>query len=90
MINYPTIRRHAPLEHGEHCYYYAPEPGGLSAAIRAALADKAKLERMATAARQHVLDHHTALARVEYVARTVTGRNLDGSPAELQGKGQAG
>ena len=36
VINNPTIIRHAPLIHGEHCFYYAPEPGGLSAAVRAA------------------------------------------------------
>ena len=90
MINFPTIRRHAPLEHGKHCLYYAPEPGGLATAVRNALADKAKLEQMAAAARQHVLDHHTARARVEYVARAVTGRNLDGSPVGPQRKGQAG
>jgi hypothetical protein len=80
VINYPTIRRHRPLEHGRHCFYYAPEPGGLAAAIRAALADKAKLGEMAEAAREHVLRHHTAKARADYVARVVVGRNLDGSP----------
>jgi hypothetical protein len=80
VINYPTVHLHQPLEDGKHCIYYAPEPGGLSAAIRSALADKVRLERMAAAAREHVMAHHTARARVEYIVRVAIGRNLDGSP----------
>ena len=80
VINYPTVHLHQPLEDGRHCVYYAPQPGGLSAAIRSALADKGRLERMAAAAREHVMAHHTARARVEYIVRVAIGRNLDGSP----------
>lgn len=90
VINYPTIRRNAPLEDGTHCFFYSPEPGGLATAVRAALADKARLETMADAARRLVLAHHTDRGRVEYIARRVTGRNLDGSPAPTQQKEQAG
>ena len=32
-------------------------------------------------AREHVLDHHTARARMEYVVAHVLGRRLDGTPA---------
>ena len=84
VINYPTIYRHQPLEDGKHCFYYRPEPGGLAAAVRVALADKEKLARMAAAARQHVLIHHTARARLEYVARVTLGRNLDGTQAAAE------
>ena len=79
VINYPTIHRHAPLVDREHCFFYPPEPGGLSAAVRMALADRDRLSRMAEAARVHVLAHHTNAARVEYVTRVTLGRNLDGT-----------
>jgi hypothetical protein len=89
VINYPTIRRHAPLVDGKHCFFYAPEPGGLSRAIRAALADKPRLEAMAKAACEHVLKHHTAQARVDYIARVTVGRKMDGSPADPSENGMA-
>lgn len=82
VINYPTIHRHQPLENGKHCFFYAPEPGGLAEVVRAALADKDRLARMAAAACEHVLAHHTPRARLEYIARVTLGRNLDGTPAE--------
>jgi hypothetical protein len=78
VMNYPTILRYQPLEEGKHCLFYAVEPGGLAAAVRAALSDKPALERMAAAAREHVLRHHTARARAAYVVRATLGRNLDG------------
>jgi len=82
LINYPTILRHAPLKDGEHCILYAPEPGGLAEAARAALADKPRLARIAQAASAHVRQHHSWRARAEYVAVTVLGRRLDGARAE--------
>jgi hypothetical protein len=68
MINLPTIERHQPLIAGEHALYYEPEPGGLSRAIRAALADKPALKRIAEQGRAHVLAHHTVAALARHVA----------------------
>jgi hypothetical protein len=59
VINTPTIARYRPLVAGVHAVYYSPdEPGGLANAIKAALADKARLRAMAETARAHVLAHH--------------------------------
>jgi hypothetical protein len=81
LIDYPTVERHRPLLDGRHCVFHAIEPGGLAAAARRALADREALRRMAAEARTHVLAHHTCRARAEHIARTVLGRNLDGSAA---------
>src|SRR5215831_6269525 len=66
LMNYPTILRHSPLADGEHCFLYRIESGGLSAAARAALADKPRLRLMARAAHAHVQRHHSWRARAEY------------------------
>jgi hypothetical protein len=70
LINTPTIERHQPLRGGEHAVYYDPEPGGLTRAAMAALADKPALARMALAARAHVLAHHTPEALARHVVET--------------------
>ena len=67
VLNYPTVELHRPLINGEHVLYYNPEPGGLARAVQAALVDKERLERMALAARAHVLAHHTPRALVDHV-----------------------
>jgi hypothetical protein len=67
VINYPTILRHRPLEHGLHCFYYPPEPGGLAATVLAALRDKAALVATAERAREHVTRFHRRSALGEYV-----------------------
>jgi hypothetical protein len=67
LVNFPTVERHMPLLDGEHAFYYGVEPGGLTRAVEAALADKEKLKRMAVAAREHVLMHHTPRAIVDHV-----------------------
>ncbi len=82
LINYPTIVRHRPLRDGEHCILYAAERGALANAVRAALADKERLKRIARAAAAHVREHHTLRARAEYVVTTALGRRLDGSSTE--------
>ena len=74
LINTPTIIRHQPLEDGVHAIYYNPEPGGLARAARAALADPARLETMAVAAHQHVLDRHMLEKHVDYIVRTTLNR----------------
>jgi len=79
MMNYPPIMRHRPLRDGEHCVLYNPEPGGLIAAARSALADKPRLRRMAESAGDHVREHHSFQARAEHIASAVLGRRLDGS-----------
>lgn len=58
LINYPTIHRWQPLIDGEHCLFYPPEPGGLSAAIRAALREPEKLRLIAAQGKEHILRHH--------------------------------
>jgi hypothetical protein len=82
LINFPTILRDAPMVEGEHCLFYAPEPGGLARAIRQALADKTRLGEMARAAAAHVERHHTDRARIERLVVAVLGRRLDGSIVE--------
>jgi hypothetical protein len=82
LTNYPTILRDMPFRDGEHCLFYSPEPGELSAAVRKALADKPRLERIADAAHGHLWRHHTERARAERVTVAVLGRRLDGTPAE--------
>ena len=84
LMNYPTIMRDRPFRNGEHCVMYAPEAGGVSSAVRAALADKSRLARIAAAAAEHAYTHHTAKARAERVTMAALGRGLDGRPAELQ------
>ena len=75
VINYPTIIRHRPLEEGRHAVYYAPEGDGLAHAIEAALGDKAKLKRMALAARDHVLRRHSPAAFCNRVLRAALERS---------------
>jgi hypothetical protein len=80
LINQPTIERHRPLLNGIHALYYDPEPGFLSAAVEAALADKDRLRTIARAGKAHVRTHHTLTAIANYVVETT----LDG-PIETNG-----
>jgi len=68
VINRATVYRYRPLRHGEHCFYYDVEPGGLTQMVEAALSDRAKLTAMARAARDFVLTEHTHAALGRYVA----------------------
>jgi glycosyltransferase involved in cell wall biosynthesis len=72
LINSPSIERHQPLLSGEHALYYDVEPGGLSRAIVAALADKPRLAAIAERGRAHVLAHHTPDAIARYIVETAT------------------
>ena len=67
LINQPPLDRHAPLLAGEHALYYDVEPGGLTRAVKAALADKPALARIAAAAQAHVTANHTPAALARYV-----------------------
>jgi Glycosyl transferases group 1 len=69
LINQPSIERHRPLQDQEHAIYYDVEEGGLSSAVLAALGDKPRLAKMALAAQEHVLAHHTPTALSTYVIR---------------------
>ncbi len=79
LMSMPSIIRDTPLEDGEHCVLYSPEPGGLARAVRAALADKTRLRKIAEAAGRHVARHHTIQPRAERVTVAVLGRKLDGT-----------
>jgi hypothetical protein len=69
MMNFPTVIRHAPLQDGVHAFHYAPEPGGLETAVISALGDKPRLRRMALAARDHAVAHHTREAYCNRILR---------------------
>jgi len=66
----PTIEQHRPLVDGKHALYYEPEPGGLAQAMRAAIADRARLAAMGLAARAFVLEHHTRAALARHIVET--------------------
>jgi len=69
LMTYPTILQHHPAIDGKHCFYFAPEPGGLTRALEHALLLKSQLPQMADAGRQLVLNHHTFSTLREYVIR---------------------
>lgn len=73
LINQPTIERHQPLVHGVHALYYDPEPGFLTKAVEAALADKDRLRAIARDGKAHVMAHHTLTAIARYVVETTLG-----------------
>jgi hypothetical protein len=74
LINTPTIERYAPLLEGEHAFHYDIEPGGITRAVEAALADKEKLKRMALAGREFVGAHRTHRAIVDHVIESALSR----------------
>lgn len=59
LMPYPTILQHHPPVDGEHCFYFAPEPGGLTRALDRAFSTPTRLPHMAAAGRKLVLQHHT-------------------------------
>jgi hypothetical protein len=81
VISRATIHCHAPLRHGEHCFYYDVEGDSLQSVIRDALADRPGLNAMACAAREHVIRHHTHAKLCEYILETVLG-----GPAECKAR----
>ena len=74
LCNRPTIERYQPLLDGVHALYYDPEPGALREAVKSALVDRERLRRIAAAARERVLDHHTPLAIARHVAAATLAR----------------
>lgn len=69
VCNLSPLERHQPLRDGEHAVFYPVEPGGLTQAVTTALADKARLARMADAGRAFVLAHHTPATLGAYVVQ---------------------
>ncbi|MGE0499798.1 MAG: glycosyltransferase [Rhizobiaceae bacterium] len=76
--NFPPIRRHAPSLPGIHAFYHGLAPGELAATVRAALADKERLARMAEDAHAHWRAHH----RVEAIARHVIESTMSAATAK--------
>ena len=83
LINTPPIERHAPLEDGKHCFLYDVS-GGMAPRIREALADPARLERMAAEARAHVL----ATATPKAICRYVVGEMLSATRSSKAPSGE--
>jgi hypothetical protein len=79
LMPYPTIETHAGFVDGQTAIFYDPRPGGLSAALRAALADPVRLDAMGAAARQHALRHLTPSAVADYILRDALGAGSRGS-----------
>lgn len=73
LMSHPTIRRHAPLIAGEHCYFYEVRTGELTRVAADALRDKPRLRGMGLAAREHVLRHHTHRALTDHVVSHALG-----------------
>ena len=69
VISRPTIRLAGRLEHGRNCFFYDPEPGGLTAAVEAALADRPRLTAMCRAAPADAAEHHTLPRRLTGILR---------------------
>ncbi len=59
LIPYPTVETAAGFVDGLTALLYDPRPGGLADAVRAALADPARLARISAAARAHALANLT-------------------------------
>lgn len=81
VVNRQTIYRYKPLRDGEHCFHYDVEEGNLTRVMETALADRARLSRMAKAARELVWAEHTQAALARYVAETTLSLNRSVSEA---------
>lgn len=67
LCSRPGIECYSPLIDGVHAVYYDVEPGGLTRAVKAALADRARLCAIGIAAREHVQAFHTPAAIARHV-----------------------
>lgn len=74
LISQPVNERYAPLRHGVHALYYDVGRGALAEGVETALKDKARLMRIASAGREHVLAHHTPKAICSYVVERTRER----------------
>ena len=69
VMSYPTILQHQPAIDGEHCFYFAPEPGGLTRCLEKAMQLSERFPSMAEAGRKLVLEQHTYPRLRDYVVR---------------------
>jgi len=69
LMPYPTILQDHPPVDGQHCFYFPPEPGGLSAVLDRAMDQGVNLTQMAEAGRQLTLAYHTWPKLRDYVIR---------------------
>jgi hypothetical protein len=67
LCSRPGIDCYAPRIEGVHAVYYDVEPGGLTRAVKAALADRARLRAIGIAAREYVQAFHTPAAIARHV-----------------------
>jgi hypothetical protein len=67
LCSRPGIECYRPLIEGAHAVYYDVEPGGLTRAVRTALADHDRLRAIAAAAREHVQAFHTPAAIARHI-----------------------
>jgi hypothetical protein len=75
LLSAPTIHRYKPMVVGAHCLSYLPDENRIVDIVRTALADKEQLRNMASAGRQHVLDHLTDRALCLSLYGTFAGHN---------------
>ena len=73
LLSYPTVETHAGFVDGRQALFYDPTPGGLTVAVRRALADPVRLDILGVAAREHVRCHHTPEAIAAYILRQSMG-----------------
>jgi len=69
VMPYPTILQYQPPRDGEHCLYFAPEPGGLTRCLERALAAPERLPSMAIAGRQLVTEYHLFSKLQDYLIK---------------------
>ena len=69
IMTYPTTLQYRPAIDEEHCFYFAPEHGGLTKCLEKALAVPERLPKMAAAGRPLVLEHHLFSKLRDYVVR---------------------
>jgi len=69
VMPYPTILQYQPALDGEHCFYFAPESGGLTLCLQRIMTQMDRLPAMAQAGRRLVLENHTYSKLREYVIR---------------------
>jgi len=69
LMTYPVIQQYRPGVDGEHCFYFSPDPGGLTRCLERILADRGPLVKIAAAGRKWVLEQHTFPKLEEYIIR---------------------
>lgn len=69
LMTYPVIQQHQAGIDGEHCFYFSPDPGGLTRCLEKVLAHRERLPQIAEAGRRLVLEKHTFPKLEEYIIR---------------------